>query len=88
MILRVLILHARSAVNKKLGSLCLRCHVGKLELGVLELCDCATKLLSFFYVSNRAVKRALADTERLCRNTDTPAVERVHCDTEALALLS
>ena len=88
MILGVLILRGCSLVNHVLSSLSLGSHVSQLELGVLECADGLAELLSLFYVSDGSLKSALADAECLCSDTDTSAVQRVHCDVEALALLS
>ena len=55
------------------------------ELGVLESGDGLAELLSLFAVLDGFVKSALSDTNRLCSDTDTAAVESLHGNLEALA---
>ena len=75
-------------VNHHLSSFYLCCHISKLELCVLELTDCAAKLLSLFYVSDCSVKSALCKTKSLSSDTDTSTVKCMHSDLEALTLLT
>ncbi len=77
-----------SLVNKELCRLNLGCHVSKLELRILECADRSAELLSLLHISDGVVESALCQTERLGSDTDTAAVQRVHSDVEALALLS
>ena len=70
------------------GCVGLGLHIGKSELGVLETGDGASELNALINVLYSLVDSALSDTDSLCRNTDTAAVEGCHGDLEALAFLT
>ncbi len=76
-----------SLVNEELRCLNLGSHVSKLELRILECADRSAELLSLLHISDGVVESALSQTERLGSDTDTAAVQCVHCDVEALTLL-
>ena len=72
-------------VYEELSRLALCGHIGKLELSVLLLCDRASELLTLLDIGDCPLKSALCNTECLCGDTDTSAVQGVHCDREALS---
>ena len=63
-------------------------HLGQLELGVLELGDTLAELDALLGVLDGLLHGALAQTQSLRGDTDTAAVQRLHGDLEALALLA
>ena len=63
-ILVILLLHSGS-VNEVLGSLSAGVHVGQLELGVLELCDGAAKLLALLDIGDGLVDGSLGNAQSL-----------------------
>ena len=83
----VLLLHG-SGVDQELSSLHPGVHLGQLELGVLELGDTLTELDTLLGVLDGLLHGALAQTQSLRGDTDTTAVQRLHGDLEALALLA
>src|SRR5699024_10755948 len=79
--------HSRT-IYQILSSLNLGRHISKLELGVLELADGSSELLSFFYISNGSLKSAFRKSKSLSGDTDSSAVQSMHGDMEAFALLA
>src|SRR5699024_11036190 len=77
-----------SLVNQQLGSLYLGSHVSQLELSVLELSDGTSELFSLFYIFDGGLQSAFRQTQGLRGDSDPSAVQSVHGDVEALALLS
>src|SRR5699024_4696391 len=75
-------------VHQITGSLYLRRHICDLELRILELRDRTAKLLSFLYISDGLLQRALSNAQSLRCDADSAAVQRRHSDAEALAFLS
>jgi len=63
-------------------------HIRQLELGVLELGDALTELYALLGVLDGFLNGALTDTQSLGSDADTAAVQRLHSDLEALALLA
>ena len=63
-------------------------HVSQLELGVLELGDAPAELDALLGVLDGLLDGSLGQTQGLGGNTDTAAVQGLHGDTEALALLA
>ena len=63
-------------------------HVGQLELSVLELADALTELDALLGVLDGFLNGALAQTQSLRSDTDTAAVQGLHSDLEAVALLA
>ena len=77
---------AGGGVHEVLRGLHAGVHVGELELRVLELAEAAPELHALFRVLNRLFHGAFAEAQRLRRDSDTPAVEGLHGNLEALAL--
>ena len=84
----VLVLLACSLVYQQLGSFHLGSHISQLELCILESGNGLSELLSFLGVSNGSLQSALCNTQSLGSNTDTSAIQSVHCDLESLSLLA
>ena len=77
-----------SCVYQILGSLYLGSHICQLELCVLECADGTSELLTLFYIVDGGLQSTFCQTQCLCSDTDTAAIQGVHCDVEALALLA
>ena len=63
-------------------------HVSQLELGVLELGDALAELDALLGILDGLLHGALAQAQSLRSDTDTAAVQSLHGDLEALALLA
>ena len=77
-----------AAYTNVLRSLHAGVHIGQLELGVLELGDASAELHALLGVLDGLLHGALAQAQSLRSDTDTAAVQSLHGDLEALALLA
>ena len=83
----VLLLHG-SSVHHVLSGLHAGVHISQLELGVLELGDALAELDALLGILDGFLNGALAQAQSLRSDTDTAAVQSLHGDLEALALLA
>ena len=74
-----------SLIDQQSCGVCVGFHLRQFELCVLELRDRTAELLSLLDVLNRDIQSAFRNTQCLCGDTDSAAVQRHHCDLEALA---
>src|SRR5690606_28749187 len=65
-----------------------RRHLGDLPLDGLKVGDGAAELLALLRILHRRFEARATDADRLRRDADAAAVERVHRDVEALAFLA
>ena len=84
----VVLLLAGGGVHQVLSGLHTGVHVGQLELGVLELAQTLLELNALLGVLDGLVNGALAQAQSLRGDADTAAVQGLHGDLEALALLA
>src|SRR5207245_10182320 len=75
-------------VGELSGGLGLAGHVRQHELDPLEIADPLAELLTLPGVADGRVQRALGDSHRLGSDTQARAVEGLHRDLEAVALIA
>src|SRR5436309_1484823 len=83
--LHALILHPCGAIGQKPRGIDFGCHVGKLELDGLEICNPSSELLSLFCISQSRLVSALRHSNGKRGNTDASAVEHFEGVDEAIS---
>ena len=82
------LLLAGGGVHQILCGLRAAMHIGQLELRVLELAQALAELDALLGILDGLVNGALSQAQGLRGDADTAAVQRLHGDLEALALLA